>query len=67
MDFEYNNNKLEDDWIDKFEKIDNLYKDFYKEDLYYINLKLIYINRENEIDKLNTVGEKIFNKIKFFN
>ncbi len=50
MDLEYNN--LDDDWINKFEESDNLYKDFYKEDLYYINLQLIYINRENEIDKL---------------
>ena len=50
MDFEYNN--LDDDWINKFEESDKLYKDFYKEDLYYINLQVIYINRENEIEKL---------------
>jgi hypothetical protein len=50
MDLEYNN--LDDDWIDNFEKTDNLYKDFYKDDLYYANLRVIYINRENEIDKL---------------
>jgi len=50
MDLEFNN--LDDDWINKFEEADNLYKDFYKEDLYYINLQIIYINRENEIDKL---------------
>lgn len=51
MDLEYNN--LDDDWIDKFDNTDKLYKDFYKDDLYYINLRTIYINRENEIDKLN--------------
>ena len=50
MDFEYNN--LDDDWINKFEETDKLYKDFYKEDLYYINLQVIYINRNNEIEKL---------------
>ena len=50
MDLEYNN--LDDDWIDNFEKTDKLYKDFYKDDLYYANLRVIYINRENEIDKL---------------
>ena len=50
MDLEYNN--LDDDWINKFEETDKLYKDFYKEDLYYINLQIIYINRENEIEKL---------------
>jgi hypothetical protein len=50
MGLEYNN--LDDDWIDNFEKTDKLYKDFYKDDLYYANLRVIYINRENEIDKL---------------
>ncbi len=50
MDLEYNN--LDDDWIRNFENTDKLYKDFYKDDLYYVNLRVIYINRENEIDKL---------------
>lgn len=50
MDLEYNN--LDDEWINNFEKIDNLYKDFYKDDLYYVNLKVIYVNRNNEIDKI---------------
>ena len=31
------NNKLDDDWINNFEKTDELYQDFYKDDLYYIN------------------------------
>ena len=38
MDIEYNN--LDDEWINEFEKTDKLYQDFYKDDLYYINLKL---------------------------
>ena len=50
MDLEYNN--LDDDWINNFENTDKLYKDFYKDDLYYVNLRAIYINRENEIEKL---------------
>jgi hypothetical protein len=50
MDFEYNT--LNDDWIDNFEKTDKLYQDFYKDDLYYINLKIIYINKNNEIEKI---------------
>jgi hypothetical protein len=45
-------NELNDDWINNFEKNDKLYQDFYKDDLYYINLKCIYVNRENEIDKI---------------
>jgi hypothetical protein len=50
MDLEYNN--LDDEWINTFENTDKLYRDFYKDDLYYINLRVIYINRENEIEKL---------------
>jgi len=50
MEFEYNN--LDDEWINNFDKTDKLYKDFYKDDLYYINLKIIYVNRENDIDKI---------------
>lgn len=50
MDLEYNN--LDDDWINNFENTDKLYKDFYKDDLYYVNLRVIYINRDNEIEKL---------------
>jgi hypothetical protein len=46
------NNKLDDDWINNFEKTDELYQDFYKDDLYYINLKYIYISRANEIEKI---------------
>ena len=46
------NSKLNDDWIKNFEKTDKLYQDFYKTDLYYVNLKFVYINRENEIVKI---------------
>jgi hypothetical protein len=44
--------ELNDDWITDFEKTDKLYQDFYRDDLYYINLKLIYVNRANEIEKI---------------
>jgi len=50
MEIEYN--ELNDDWIDNFEKTDKLYQDFYKDDLYYTNLQLIYVNRSNEIEKI---------------
>jgi len=50
MDFEYS--ELNDDWINNFDKNDNLYKDFYKDNLYYINIDFIYINRNNEIEKI---------------
>jgi len=58
MEIEYNelnsdlNSNLNTEWIDNFEKTDKLYKDFYKDDLYYVNLKIIYINRDSEIDKI---------------
>ena len=44
--------KLDDEWIRVFEKTDKLYQDFYKDDLYYTNLQIIYLNRLNEIDKI---------------
>jgi len=43
---------LDDDWICNFEKNDKLYKDFYKDDVYFINLHIIYVNKNNEIEKL---------------
>ena len=60
MDIEYNN--LDDEWINEFEITDKLYEDFYKDDLYYINLRIIYINRENEIDKIKNVSLLLTNK-----
>ena len=38
------NEELNDDWIQKFEKTDNLYQDFYKDNLYYTNIHYIYVN-----------------------
>ena len=46
-------NELNDEWINNFEKTDKLYQDFYKDDLYYVNLKFVYVNRKNEIEKIN--------------
>jgi hypothetical protein len=46
-------NKLNDDWLNKFEEIDELYKDFYKDDVYYTDVKIVYVNRNNEIEKIN--------------
>lgn len=44
--------ELNDDWITNFEKTDKLYQEFYRDDLYYINLKFVYVNRANEIEKI---------------
>ena len=46
-------NELNDEWINNFEKTDKLYQEFYKDNIYYVNLKFIYINRNNEIEKIN--------------
>ena len=45
---------LNDEWIKQFEDADRLYRDFYKEDLYYTNINYIYINKNNEIDKIKS-------------
>jgi hypothetical protein len=49
---ELEDKELNDEWINNFEKTDKLYEDYYKDDLYYVNLKFIYLNRENEIEKI---------------
>lgn len=42
---------LDSSWIDEFEKEDNLYKNFYLEDLYYINFHFIYLDEYDNIYK----------------
>lgn len=46
--------ELNDSWIKNYEDLN----DFYTDDVYFINLNLIYINRSNEIDKIKE--EKYF-------
>ena len=43
---------LNNEWIRKFHETDQLYKDFYKDDIYYTNLNIIYLNNANEIEKI---------------
>lgn len=52
IELENRNEKLDDEWIHNFDKIDELYKDFYKDDVYFVDLKAVYINRSNEIEKI---------------
>ena len=53
------NDELNDDWINNFEENDKLYKDFYKDNLCYVNIDFIYINKNNEINILkNDVNAK---------
>jgi hypothetical protein len=44
-------NELDISWLNDFENTDNLYKDYYTDDLYYVNVNFIYINNENAIEK----------------
>jgi hypothetical protein len=46
------NIELNDEWINEFDKTDKLYQEFYKDDLYFMNLKFIYINRNNETERI---------------
>ena len=50
MDYEDEYKILDNDWIQEFEKIDKDYESFYAEDLQYVKLQCIYINKLNEID-----------------
>ena len=52
--------ELDDSWLKDFEKTDNEYKAYYKEDLTFIRLHTIYVNYENEIDFVKE--EKLFFK-----
>ena len=45
-------NELDDDWLHCFDKVDDLYKDFYKDNVYYVDIKILYVNRQNEIEKI---------------
>lgn len=50
--------KLDSSWITEFESAELDYKQYYKEDLQSIRLHCIYINRNNDIDKIKE--EKVF-------
>ena len=39
-------------WIEEFENLDKEYKDYYTEDLAFIKIHCIYVNKDNEIDKV---------------
>lgn len=40
------------DWVYDFEKIDKLYKDFYLDDNYFAKLHYIYVDKNNNIEKI---------------
>ena len=44
---------LDESWIKNFEKNDKQYEDFYKDNIYYVTINIIYVNKENNIEKIN--------------
>lgn len=47
---EYN---MEDDsWIKEFERKEELYQDFYADDIFFTKLHFVYVDRENAIEKI---------------
>jgi len=44
--------ELDTSWIHNFEKEDGLYKDFYSEDLYFVNIYFVYLNDSDIIEKV---------------
>jgi hypothetical protein len=51
---------LDDSWISEFEKSDNEYKLFYKENIQSIKVRCMYINKDNVLEKIKE--ENIFLK-----
>jgi hypothetical protein len=49
--------ELDDSWINEFQKNDEPYNELYKDDIFTINLNFLYINKENNIEKIK---EEIF-------
>jgi hypothetical protein len=52
---------LDSSWLEEFEKIDNEYKNYYTEDLSFIRIRSVYVNKDNNIEKLRE--EKILLKV----
>jgi hypothetical protein len=50
-------NILDDSWINDFEKTDNPYNDFYKDNIFTANINILYINKDNDLEK---VSEEVF-------
>lgn len=44
--------ELNDNWAVNFLNEDKLYQEYYKDDNYYSNLNFLYVNRENEIERV---------------
>lgn len=54
MQDELNNNieELDSTWLQEFQNLDNEYKNYYTEELSFIRVHSIYVNKNNEIEKM---------------
>jgi hypothetical protein len=57
MVFEKEDEILDDSWINDFENNDKPYNDFYKDDIHTVNINILYVNKNNDIEK---VSEEVF-------
>jgi hypothetical protein len=55
-----NDNDLDTNWIDEFDKVDKDYESFYMEDLHYLKVTILYVNKSNEVAGIKE--DKIFLK-----
>jgi hypothetical protein len=62
MDNEMNDSidDLDNTWLNEFENLDNNYKHYYTEDITFIRIHSVYVNKDNTVEKIKE--EKIFLK-----
>jgi len=58
-DFDSNFTDLDESWISEFEKTDNNYIKFYKEDITSINICCIFVNKNLEMQKIKKTNIKL--------
>jgi hypothetical protein len=52
LNVESEKNELDASWIEEFESLDEDYKSFYLEDITYIKIHYIYVNKENDTEMM---------------
>jgi len=52
MSFDKNEENLDDSWIKEFEDTDKPYNEFYKDNIFSININIFYINKDNNVEKV---------------
>lgn len=52
MDNELDIDDLDNTWLQEFENLDNNYKNYYTEDVTFIRIHSVYVNKENELEKM---------------